>query len=83
MRPACPPVCQATLRKGRLREAGKVATLLFPGYNSERAIVIFMRCEVGTFAAAGRISSVSTRAHVSARLHPRTSWSESRDFAAC
>lgn len=47
-------------------ELRRWATLLFPGYRSERAIVIFMRCEVGTFAAAGRGSSVRT--HASARL---------------
>lgn len=81
MRPARPPVCQATLRKGRLRGAVEVGTQLFPGYNSERAIVIFMRCEVGTFAAAGRISSVRT--HASARFHPHTSEREGRDSAAC
>lgn len=85
MRPARPPVCQATLRKGRLRGAVKVGTLLFPGYSSERAVVIFMRCEVGTFAAAGRISSIRT--HASARLHPHTSRSREERFcclsAAC
>lgn len=43
-----------------------MGTLLFPGYRSERAIVIFMRCEVGTFAAAGRVCSVRT--HASTRL---------------
>lgn len=58
----------------------KVGTLLFPGYNSERASLLFMLCEVGTFAAAGRISSV--RRHASARLHPHTSSSGSGDFAA-
>lgn len=53
-------MCQATLKKGRPHGAVKVGTLLFPGYSSERAIVIFMCCEVGTFSAAGRVSSQDT-----------------------
>lgn len=56
-------IYQATLKKGRLHGAGKVGTLLFPGYSSERAIVIFMRCEVGTFAAA---ATSPLRTHASA-----------------
>lgn len=72
----CPrPVLQfarATLRKGRLRGAATVGTLLFPGYNSERAIGIFMRCEVGAFAAAGpRLHRQDARERTLTSAHER------------